>query len=232
MRRLRGGGVDLRMFGQAIPLLVRNPALVLAPIFTGVLDIVIQEFARVSGADISGFTGGIYQFLIFVIDAFGLAVSLCIADAVWRRGRGSFDEGWEEGRRKAGDIFFAALGLSFIPFVANQLGSLINAYLGIALYVVAFFFFIYALPAASIGSIPGMASLNVSIERVRANYPMAIALSICFIVLYWLVGMLVVPMYTLSLGIGSLFLTALVKAVILGYFALVLARGYNDVSYR
>jgi hypothetical protein len=222
------------MYGEAFPLLARNPSLFLAPLFTGVIDVFVQEFAARTGSGdaLGGITGGIMQLLIFIIDSFGLAVSLIIADRCWRRGKSSFDEGWEEARRRVGDIFMAALGLNFVIYVALQIGSFISPYLGIALFAVAFFFLIYTLPAASIGGIPGAAALNVSIERVRADFPTAIGLAICFVVLYWLIGTFLVPLYTADLGVASFLIAALVKAIALGYFALVLAKGYGEVSYR
>jgi len=229
---MRTRGFNLRMYGQALPLLVRNPALLLAPLFTGILDIFLQQYGRLAGSDaLGGFAGSIMQLLVFIIDSFGLAVSLIIADRCWRYGKGSFEDGWENARRKVGDIFMAALGLNFIVFVAGQLGSYINPYVGELLFVVAFFFLIYTLPAAAIGGVPGGAALNVSIERVRANYPTAIGLAICFLVLYWAVGSILIPLYTVDLGIISLFIGAVFKSIALGYFALVLAKGYDDVSY-
>ena len=221
------------MYLQAIPLLLRNPSLILAPLFTGVLGVLVQEFsAPAPGNDpLSGLTGGILQLLIFLFNCFGLAISVIIAEAVWRRGKGSFEDGWEEGRRKAGDIFMAALGLNFIVYIGLQLGSFINAWLGEALFLLAFFFLIYTIPAAAIGGIPGMMALNTSIERVRENYPMAIGLAICFIVLYWGVGTILVPLYTVQFGLVSFLIAALVRAIVLGYFALVLARAYDQVAF-
>lgn len=229
MRRSRG--FNLRMYGQAVPMLLRNPALLLAPLFTGILDIFVLQFGRMGGDALGGFAGSILQLLVFIIDGFGLAVSLIIADRCWRYGKGSFEDGWENARHKVGDIFMAALGLNFVIFIALQLGSYINPYVGELLFVLAFFFLIYTIPAAAIGGIPGGASLNTSIERVRADYPTAIGLAICFLLLYWVVGSIVIPLYTVDLGIISLFIGAVFKAIALGYFALVLAKGYNDVSY-
>jgi len=218
---------------QAIPLLLRTPALLLAPLFTGVLGVLVQEFSGpVSGNDVlGGLTGGILQLLIFLFNCFGLGISVIIAEAVWRRGKGSFEEGWEEGRRKAGDIFMAALGLNFVVYIGLQIGSFISTYLGIALFVLAFFFLIYTIPAAAIGGIPGFFALNTSIERVRENYPVAIGLAICFIVLYWGIGTVLVPYYTAGLGLVSFLIVAVVRAVVLGYFALVLARAYDQVAF-
>src|SRR5579872_4360663 len=116
------------MYLQAIPLLFRNPALILAPLFTAVLGVLVQLFAVPSGGGFLGsINGSIMGLLVFLFDAFGLAISVIIAEAVWRRGKGSFDEGWEEGRRKAGDIFMAAIGLSFIMSIAQMVGGFLNS---------------------------------------------------------------------------------------------------------
>lgn len=221
------------MYLQAIPLFFRTPALILAPLFTGVLGVLVQEFSAPpsSGDFLGGLTGGIMQLLIFLFNCFGLGISVIIAEAAWRRGKGSFEEGWEEGRRKAADIFMAALGLNFIVYIGLQAGSFISPILGEALFVIAFFFLIYTIPAAAIGGIPGFNALNTSIERVRENYPLAIGLAVCFIVLYWGVGTILIPLYTMQLGLVSFLIVAFVRAVILGYFALVLARAYDQVAF-
>ena len=217
---------------QAIPLLFRNPALLLAPLFTGVLGVLVQMFGGPSmGGDITGgLMGNLLQLLIFLFNCFGLGISVIIADRVWRSGKGSFEEGWEEGRRKAGDIFMAALGLNFIVYIALQIGSFINAILGEVLFVVAFFFLIFTIPAAAIGGVPGFMALNASIERVKENYPTALGLAVCFVILYWGIGTILIPMYT-PIGITSVLIAAAARAIFLAYFALVLARGYTNVAF-
>jgi hypothetical protein len=229
--RARGGTV-LNMYLQAVRLLVRNPALVLAPLFTGVLGVLVQEFGGPTPGDaLGGLTGGILQLLIFLFNSFGLAISVIIADRAWRRGRASFDEGWEEGRRKAGDIFLAALGLNFIVYIALQIGAFVNWQLGMALYLLAFFFLMYTIPAAAIGGVPGFMALNTSIERVRENYPVAILLAVVFVVLYWGVGTELVGLSTAGYGVVSFLIGAVVRAIVLAYFSLVLARAYTDAAF-
>jgi hypothetical protein len=221
------------MYLEAIPLLLRNPALLLAPLFTGVLGVLVQEFG--SGPGSSDFLGGIgasiLTLLIFLFNCFGLAISVIIADNIWRSGKGSFEDGWEQGRRKAGDIFMAALGLNFIVYIALQIGSFIHPFLGMALFVIAFFFLIYTIPAAAIGGVPGFMALNTSIERVRENYLPAIGLAVCFVVLYLGVGSFLIPLYTGDLGMSSFLIAAAFRAVVLAYFALLLARSYTNVAF-
>jgi hypothetical protein len=220
------------MYLEAIPLLLRNPALLLAPLFTGVLGVLVQEFGGGPSSDFLGGIGNsILTLLIFLFNCFGLAISVIIADNIWRSGKGSFEDGWEQGRRKAGDIFMAALGLNFIVYIALQIGSFIHPFLGMALFVIAFFFLIYTIPAAAIGGVPGFMALNTSIERVRENYLPAIGLAVCFVALYWAVGSIVVPLYTSGLGITSFLIAAAVRAIFLGYFSLLLARSYTNVAF-
>lgn len=221
------------MYLQAIPLLLRNPALLLAPLFTGILGVLVQEFAGPpAGGDVlGGLTNSILALLIFLFNCFGLGISVIIADNVWRSGKGSFEDGWEQGRRKAGDIFMASIGLNFIVYIALQIGSFIHPLLGEALFVLAFFFLIYTIPAAAIGGIPGFMALNASIERVRENFLPAIGLIVCFVVLYWAVGTILIPVYTSQLGISAFLIAAVFRAIVLGYFALVLARSYTNIAF-
>jgi hypothetical protein len=223
------------MYLQAIPLLLRNPALLLAPLFTNILGVLVQEFGgpTAGGSDfLGGLSNSILWLLIFLFNCFGLGISVIIADRIWRDGKGSFEEGWEEGRRKAADIFMAAIGLSFIIAIAQQVGGLLGSiWVAIALQLIVTFFLIFTIPAAAIGGTPGFMALNSSIERVRENYPTAIGLTICFIVLYWGVGTVVVPTFLAGYGIVSFLIGALVRAIVLAYFALVLARGYAGIAF-
>jgi hypothetical protein len=223
------------MYLQAIPLLLRNPALLLAPLFTNILGVLVQEFggSTAGGSDfLGGLSNSILWLLIFLFNCFGLGISVIIADRIWRDGKASFEEGWEEGRRKAADIFMAAIGLSFIIAIAQQVGGLLGSiWVAIALQLIVTFFLIFTIPAAAIGGTPGFMALNSSIERVRENYPTAIGLTVCFIVLYWGVGTVVVPTYLAGYGIVSFLIGALVRAIVLGYFALVLARGYAGIAF-
>jgi hypothetical protein len=220
------------MYLQAIPLLFRNPALVLAPLFTAVLGVLVQLFAVPSGGGFLGsINGSIMGLLVFLFDAFGLAISVIIAEAVWRRGKGSFDEGWEEGRRKAGDIFMAAIGLSFIMSIAQMVGGFLNSTIAsIVLMLLTIFFFIYTIPAAAIGGIPGFNSLNTSVERVKENYLAALALMVTFVVIF--VGPQILGGYLWAFGdIAHVLIVALLQAIGLAYFALVLARSYDQVAF-
>jgi hypothetical protein len=192
----------------------------------------VQLFAVPSGGGFLGsINGSIMGLLVFLFDAFGLAISVIIAEAVWRRGKGSFDEGWEEGRRKAGDIFMAAIGLSFIMSIAQMVGGFLNSTIAsIVLMLLTIFFFIYTIPAAAIGGIPGFNSLNTSVERVKENYLAALALMVTFVVIF--VGPQILGGYLWAFGdIAHVLIVALLQAIGLAYFALVLARSYDQVAF-
>jgi hypothetical protein len=222
MRAFRQLG--LMTYLRAIPLLVRNPELMAVPLLSGIIGVAISRFLSPS-ADILG----LGQLIQFLLDAFALSVSIILADSAWRYGRGSFEEAWSDARRKVGDILLTAIGLNFIIFVADFAGRLLGVYLEIGLDIIAILFLIYALPATAIGGIPGGAALQISIDRVRhAPLPAAI-LTAVFLVLYF--GTLLGPFYLGLYGIVSLLVGALLKAIVLGYLALVMAKAYADASF-
>src|SRR5579885_2491295 len=159
----RSSPLDLSTYGRAIPLLVRNPELTVVPFLSGLIGVAITRFLSPS-ADILG----LGQLIQFLLDAFALAVSIILADMAWRYGRGSFDDAWTDARRKAGDILLCAIGINFVVWVADFAGRLLGIYFELALSVLAILFLIYALPATAIGGVPGGASLQVSIDRVRS----------------------------------------------------------------
>ena len=73
---------------------------------------------------------------------------------MWRGRRGAFDEAWDEGRAKSGGILFAAIGFQFVMWAAGYIGSFFGCDRALP-GIVAAFFLIYTIPAASIGGIPG-----------------------------------------------------------------------------
>jgi hypothetical protein len=221
MRGLQSG---LMTYLRAIPLLVRNPELMAVPLLSGIVGVAISRFLSPS-ADILG----LGQLIQFLLDAFALSVSIILADAAWRYGRGSFEEAWSDARRKVGDILLTAIGLNFIIFVADFAGRLLGVYLEIGLDVIAILFLIYALPATAIGGIPGGAALQISIDRVRRAPLPAAFLTAVFLVLYF--GTLLGPFYLGLYGIVSMLVGALLKAIVLGYLALVMAKTYADASF-
>jgi len=178
MRRARA--VDWKLYVLAIPLLARNPALLLAPFAGALVGVFLTAFyGGVAAADpLSGMvSGGIAQLIAFLLKSFALGVSLIIASGAWRRGVYSFDDAWVDARRKAGDILMAALGLNLVVYVAGLVGAFVSPPAGMLLSLAAIYFLIYTLPAAAIGGFPGTAALQASIDRVQRRYvPTAVLL--------------------------------------------------------
>ncbi len=241
MKRSSIGSVDVAAYLRAFALLVRHPQIALAPFVASVAEVVLYKVlpggagAGFLGAANSSIAGLVAQLIAF----FGLSVALIVADAAWRRGRAPFDDAWDEARRKAGDIVFAAFGLGFVLYVASLIGSFLGFAGAIALGLVAYFFFIYTLPAAAIGGLPGAAALNASVERARqAPLPTAIVTAVylfTFLYIPSLVAGAVEPIVingSLPVAdIVSTLVSAAAKAIVSGYVALVLAKTYADVSY-
>ena len=230
----------------------RARALAIAPAIAQIIVVALillfnpgATLGGIGGAFVGDVQGTLFSMLTTAITSFGLAVSIILADTIWRQGRGSPRDAWSDARnRRGGDIVLAAMGFSFVQWVASLVGGLF-AGLGLVLVVVAIYLFLYALPAAAIGGVPGGMSLQLSLERTKRNYLntailaaiyIAItffldvpALSAAFFVQAFLVSLLpAIPFVTLVI---TTLIVTLIKAVALGYFTLVLARGYADISY-
>jgi len=176
-----------------------------------------------------------------LLNGFGLAVALIGADAAWRRGRAPFDEAWDEARTKVSDILIATIGFNFALFVASYVGNMVFSFIGaLVLWAVALFFCIYALPAASIGGIPGGASLQVSLDRARSAPLPTIVVCVVYALTYYVLRNILdtyVREFLIGLNVPSStavssLVVALIQAILAGYVALVLSKAYNDVSYR
>jgi hypothetical protein len=220
--------IELLAYVRAVPLLLLNPILLLGPLLVSILDEVISEAFPGSAGGYIG--GGLASFCIFLLDTFGLAIAIIAADMVWRRGKTSFDEAWEEAKRKAGDILMAAFGLNFVLFFAAYAGSLISPYIGIGLILAAMVFLIYTVPAAAMSGVPGAAALQKSIDVVRAAPVNAVILTLVTIVTYFFANELPVHYFsgysTLSLVIAALF-----KSIALSYIALILTERFNALAF-
>jgi len=229
-------------YAGAIGLLARNPSIMLAPFVASLFQTILTLLAgSMAGGGILGSLNGSIALLVAqLVNSVGLAVAVIAGDYAWRRGRADFSEAWSDARRKLPDILMAALGFNFIVFVAVQVGAFLS--LGIAsliLGAIALFFFIYTIPAAAIGGIPGGASLQISLERARAN-PVPTALIFVVYILTFYILSTIASSYLLgwlvSLGVPSsnviaALVVAIVQAILSGYVALVLAKTYADISY-
>jgi hypothetical protein len=243
------GGIDLGAYLRAFALLVRNPQIVLAPLLASITGVLLQLVIPGDNGDfISSANSGIAGLISQLIGSFGLAVAMIVADAAWRRGKAPFDDAWDDARRKAGDILIAALGLNFVVYVAGLIGGFAGGPGSIVLSLVATYFFIYTLPAAAFGGVPGGAALQVSLERART----AIAPTL-LVTLVYVLGTLLVPSLIFAallpvllnalealgphatspfvLDVVPRLVIALITAVVSSYVALVLAKTYADVSF-
>ena len=238
MQQLRG--LDLLMYLRAFGVLARNPSILVVPLLMGIVGVFIGQIGggTAGGGFLGSLTGGIMSLLVLLLQLFAFGTACIIADAAWRRGRASFDAGWDEARRKGGEIFTASLGFTFVLYAASFAGSLVGP-LAPALLAAAVYFLIYTVPAAAIGGIPGGAALQISIERARYNPLPTIIVTIVSIVAFLYLNVLLAPLFSLlftslsfvSLTLISALFGAVVQALAVAYIALVVTKTYADVSF-
>ena len=198
-----------------------NPILLLAPLLVSIIDEVLSETL---GA-------GLARLFIFLLDTFGLAISIIVADMIWRLGRASFDEAWDDAKRKAGDILLASIGLNFVLYVAAYGGGIIAPEVAILTTVIAIVFLIYTVAAAAMSGVPGPAALQKSIDLVRAAPINAVLLSIVTIAVYQYIGVFVPLAYFGDFGTATLVIIAVFKSIALGYIALIMAQRFNTLNF-
>ncbi len=211
----------------------------LGPFLAGLAQIALTAVMPGGTGFLAAANSGLEGLFATLISSFGLAIAIIVADAAWRYRQAPFKDAWEQARHKGGDIVMAAFGVSFVIYMASLVGSIIPIVGPIGLMLVATYFMIYALPAASIGGIPGFGSLQASIDRARAAVLPSILVTLAYILVYDLGRAVfeetVVPAL---LGVGPFtsevtfsILNAVVQAPFAAYVALVLAKTYDDVSY-
>jgi hypothetical protein len=238
MRRAAGPDVDLSVYAKAVPLLVRNPAIVVVPLLMAVIGVFLQLTLLQSygGGALGGLTGQLASFVVILLELFGLGAACIIADDAWRHGRASFEKGWSEARIRGGEILFAALGFTLLLAVAQYAGSILGP-LALVLMVLVVVFLIWSIPAAAVGGVPGGAAIQTSIDRVRgAPLPAVIAAIVTVALLAIGVPILSVylstwiPLLHSSL-IVNLLVGALLQGIAVGYIALVLTKTYTDAAF-
>ena len=208
------GPVDLLAFLRAFALLARNPQIALAPLLVAIVQVLL--FMLIPADSGAGFlataNSGLAGLFAQLLSSFGLA--------------------------KAGDILIAALGFTFVIYVAQLVGSIIPLFGAIVLGLVALFFFIYALPAAAIGGVPGGAALQISLERARGAVLPTLLVTALYILTFFVAPTLIQAVLT-PFSFGPAFasrvvpslIDALVRAILSSYFALILAKTYADISF-
>jgi len=236
MKRTPFSGVDPGVYVKAIPLLVRNPSIIVVPLLMGVVAILIGLVLAPTGGGLVGYaSSGIAGLIVVLLELFGVGTACIIADDAWRRGRASFDNGWTEARRRAGDILFTALGITFIFGIISYAGMLLS-FLVVLLMAVAFLFLIWAIPAVAVGGLGGGEAIQVSIDRVRAN-PVSAALTAVVVALVTFgasAGAAILTGYVAPYTGGGLvngLIGALVQAIADGYIALIITKTYTDASF-
>lgn len=239
MQQLRN--LDLMLYLRAFALFARNPSIIVVPLLMGVIGVFVTQIGGgSSGGGIFGnITGQITSLLVLLLKMFAFGTACIIADAAWRRGgRASFDEGWNEARRKGGDILTAAMGFTFVLYLALFAGSMVGSF-STVLLAIAIYFLIYTIPAAAIGGVPGGAALQVSIERARYNVLPTIVVVIVSVAAFLylnflldpLVSLLLAPLSFASADLVEALFGAVVQAIAVGYIALVVTKTYSDISF-
>lgn len=225
-------GLDLAMYAQAFVVYARNLGVLLPPLLATLIAIGLNYF----GSWFSEPMGGAWMPLVTLINTllygFAFGVSVIFADDAWRHGRASLSSTWDEARRKAGNIFIGVIGFLFLVWVAGLIGAnILGSTLGLALSALTVWAFIYAIPAAAIGGIPGGAALSASLQAAR-RHPLATAILVIVCIIVWIgisaYAVAYLPFYGIAYDIAA----ALLKAIALGYIALVVAKQYNELAFR
>ena len=233
------GRVDVAAYGRSFVLLARYPQVVLAPLLAAVVQVLLVMIFPGDGGGIGNANAGLASLISQFVGYYGFCVALIVASLAWRGGRASFDEAWDDARRKAGEIVFASLGFSFVLSLAAIAGSFLPIVGPLVVELVAYYFFIYTLPAAAIGGIPGGAALNSSLERARRDPLPTLVVTLAFVfgtaympsLILQLLAPLLIATPLFASNVASAILIATIKALVAGYLAFVLAKTYDDVSY-
>jgi uncharacterized membrane protein len=231
-------GVDVGIYASAIPVLLRNPSIIVIPLLMAVIGVLLTvAMVPFSSGAVGSMTLGLAQLIVFMLTLFGLGAACVIADDAWRHGRASFDRGWIETRRRGGEILMAAVGFGLLVSVGlyvTQILGLIGYLLAAAIVV----FLIWTIPAAAVGGIPGGAAIQVSIDRVRSSPLPAVLATIVTLVLVgfvvpiaanWLATLLLT--WTSGSILVERLIAALLQAIAIGYVALVITKTYTDAAF-
>lgn len=226
-----GQRVDFTLYLRALPLLVRNPLVIVAPLLAGVIQVLLGMVSGPLTDAVGGIGAGIFQLIAQLIFGFAFGVAIIFAETAWRRGSATFEAAWEEARRKASDLIFATIGFIFIIFAAQYLGVILGAIGSYLLGAIAVFFLIYTIPAAAIGGAPGGMALSASIRAVRSNYLAAIVLAIIAVAVYYYISFFALALLGPYLGLAFPIVQALFQAIAVSYLAFVFAKQYDEVAF-
>jgi hypothetical protein len=231
MRRNPVPGADLGIYVAAIPLLLRNPVIVVVPLLMMIVGVLIGQI-------LSGPLGGFASLFEALLGMFGLGAACIMADQALRRGRVSFEDGWSDARRRAGDIFMSALGVTLLLTVAGYLGALLGP-LALLVIAAAAVFLIWAVPATAIGGIPGGASIQVSVDRVRSTPVPAVVATVVSVLAIYLARLaafnltiVALPYAGASSFLAGAVISAVLQAIAISYVAFILTKTYSDSAFR
>lgn len=240
MKRSPIPGADLGLYVSALPLLVRNPALIVVPLLALIIGVLLRQVLAPlgTGGGLSSLTLGLGQLVATLIALLGLGSACIMADDAWRNGRASFERAWSETQRKSGEILYAGIGITLLLAVASYASQIVGV-LGLLLMAVAVYFLIWAIPAAAIGGVPGGAAIQISIERVRsAPLSAAIATVVTLVLMFYvmpLLGLELTNALASSLPSPTPVVTDLISAVLqaigMAYVALILSKTFTDASH-
>jgi len=225
-------GLDLSMYIRALPLYARNLGVLFPPLVAALIAIGLSYFSGWFFAALGGGGAGIINLLVNIMYAFAFGVSVIFADDAWRHGRASLSSAWDNARQKAGNILLAIIGFFFLVWFAHLIGGMSgSAYVALAIGALAIWAFIYTIPAAAIGGIPGSAGLSASLQAAR-RHPLATTILVIVSLLVWWALSIYATDYLPFNDIGNEIAAALLRAIALGYIALVVARQYSDLAFR
>lgn len=230
----RGGpNVNLAIYGQAFGHLVRHPSIIALPLLAAIIDMFVSYWQTLFTDPLGGAGAGLFQFVVQIVYLFAFGGAVIQANNIARGHNGNFDEAWEETRRKAGGILLAAIGFQFVTFAAAYIGQFLGSgIISLLLQLVAYFFLILTIPAASIGGLPGGLAISGSIRAVRANWPACVILAIVFVAL-WIFApqYLLIPLAPYGV-IASMIGIAVFRAIALAYLAFPFAVTYDETAFR
>lgn len=232
--RGRGRGVDFSIYARAVPYLLRHPSILAMPLLAAVVDMLLSYTSGVATDPLGGLGSGIFAMIVQIVYLFAFGIAIIQANNIARGFKAGFDDAWDEGRRKGGSILLAAIGFQFIAYVAQYAGQLLAfvPYLPLILTLLAYFFLIYTIPAASIGGLPGGLAISGSIRAVRSHLVPSIVLAIVFAVV-WIGIPEIFMLYVGNLPVIAYdLLLALARAIALAYLAFPFATTYDDIAFK
>lgn len=226
----RADNVDLSLYARGFAVLGRNPVILVFPLVATLIEIGLGFLRGPLFDPLGGYDFGLMRLLFSLIDGFAFGLALIAAEVAWSGRRIALPSIWDEGKRKAGNILLATVGLVFVLYIAGLLGGFLGL-VGLLVPALAAFFLIYTIPAAAIGGIPGSAALSASIERVRGNYLGCAVLVIVSLLLYYYVGVFLGPYISNAVGVFAPYASAIIQALVIAYLAVVTARQYDEVAF-